>query len=57
MAHNMSKVSIAFTVSSIIGALLDGFAGASLGSDALLWLVALASSVLVFIFAQHRQPA
>ncbi|MGB4812545.1 MAG: MFS transporter [Methylophilaceae bacterium] len=57
MAQNMSKVSIVFTASSIIGALLAGFAGASLGSDALLWLVALASSVLVIIFAQHRQPA
>lgn len=55
MAQNMSKVSIAFTVSSIIGALLAGFAAASLGSDALLWLVALASGALAAIFALHRQ--
>ena len=50
MAQNISKVSIAFTVSSIAGALLAGFAAAGFGSDALLWLVALVSGVLAVIF-------
>ena len=55
MAENMSKISIAFTVCSIAGSLLAGFAAASLGSDALLWLVALVSGVLVVVFArQHK---
>ena len=50
MAQNISKVSIAFTASSIVGALLAGFAAHSLGSDALLWLVALVSGVLALVF-------
>ena len=54
MAENMSKISIAFTSSSIVGALLAGFAAASLGSNALLWLVAIASGVLVIFFIRHR---
>jgi len=55
MAENMSKISIAFTVCSIAGSLLAGFAAASLGNDAFLWLVILVSAVLVVVFArQHR---
>lgn len=53
MARNMSKVSIAFTVSSIVGALLAGFAAAGMGSDALLWLVALVSGLLAIIFLRQ----
>jgi hypothetical protein len=51
----MSKISIAFTVCSIAGSLLAGFAAASLGSDALLWLVALASGALGIIFMRAYQ--
>ena len=55
MVENISKISIAFTVCSIAGSLLAGFAAASLGSDALLWLVILASAALVVVFArQHK---
>ena len=50
MAQNMSKVALTFTASSIVGALLAGFAAAGFGSDALLWLVALVSGVLAVIF-------
>lgn len=53
MAQNISKVSIAFTVSSIVGALLAGIAAASLGSNALLWLVALVSGLLAIIFMRE----
>ena len=52
MAQNISKVSIAFTTCSIVGALLAGLAAASLGSDALLWLVALVSGALAVYFAR-----
>jgi len=55
MAENMSKISIAFTACSIAGSLLAGFAAASLGSDALLWLVALASGLLVVVFIRNLQ--
>lgn len=54
MAENMSKISIAFTSSSIVGALLAGFAAAGLGSNALLWLVAVASAILTAFFMPHR---
>ena len=57
MAQNMSKVSIAFTISSMIGALLAGFAANSLGGDALLWLVALASILLAVIFVRNLREA
>ena len=52
MAENISKISIAFTVCSIVGSLLAGFAAHSLGSDALLWLVALVSGALAIYFAR-----
>lgn len=46
MAENISKVSIAFTAFSIIGALLAGYTSQLLGTDAVLWLVIIVSGVL-----------
>ncbi|MGV3580980.1 MAG: MFS transporter [Methylophilus sp.] len=46
MIQNMSKVSVAFTSSSILGALLVGLTAQQLGGDALIWLVAVVSGLL-----------
>jgi uncharacterized membrane protein YfcA len=51
----MSKIAIAFTVCSIVGSLSAGFTAASLGSDALLWIVLLVSSLIIITFAQKRE--
>jgi predicted MFS family arabinose efflux permease len=53
MARNMSKIAIAFTVCSIVGSLSAGFAAASLGSDAFLWIVLLASCIISITFSRH----
>ena len=53
MARNMSKIAITFTVCSIGGSLSAGFAAASLGSDAFLWIVLLASSLIAITFARY----
>jgi MFS family permease len=53
MAENMSKIAISFTVCSIVGSLLAGFAVEHLGSEALLWLAALASGALVIVLLQN----
>lgn len=50
MAENMSKVSIAFTASSIAGALMAGYAAQRLSGDAVIWLVAITSGVLALVF-------
>jgi MFS family permease len=55
MADNMSKISIAFTVCSIFGALLAGYATSGLGSDALLWIVLLVSGILTCILIKNLQ--
>jgi predicted MFS family arabinose efflux permease len=54
MARNMSKIAIAFTVCSIAGSLSAGFSAASLGSDAFLWIVLLASSIIAIVFANQH---
>jgi MFS family permease len=53
MAENMSRVSIAFTVFSILGALLAGFSSAHFGSDALLWIVTIVSAILTCILLKN----
>lgn len=53
MADNMSKISISFTVCSIFGALLAGYATSGLGSDALLWIVLLVSGILTGILIKN----
>ena len=53
MAENMSKISISFTICSIIGSLFAGVATERLGSDALLWVVALASGTLVIVLLRN----
>ncbi len=50
MAENMSKVSIAFTASSIVGALMAGFAAENVNHDAVIWLVAITSGVVTLVF-------
>jgi predicted MFS family arabinose efflux permease len=55
MADNMSKISISFTVCSIFGALLAGYATSGLGSDALLWIVLLVSGILTGILIKNLQ--
>jgi MFS family permease len=55
MAENMSKVSISFTVCSILGALLAGYATNGLGSDALLWIALLVSGILTCILIKNLQ--
>ena len=59
MAQNMSKVSIAFTASSILGALSAGFVAENVSSDAVIWLVAITSGVLtlIFIHALYQQKS
>jgi undecaprenyl pyrophosphate phosphatase UppP len=47
MARNMSKIAIAFTVCSIVGSVSAGYAAASLGSDAFLWIVLLVSGIIL----------
>lgn len=54
MARNMSKISIAFTASSIIGALITGVVANQLGGDALFWFVSLISALLTLIFVVNR---
>jgi MFS family permease len=54
MAENISKISISFTVFSIIGALLAGYTSQLLGTDALLWLVILVSGVLSLLLFKNK---
>jgi MFS family permease len=54
MAENISKISISFTVFSIIGALLAGYTSQLLGTDALLWLVILVSGVLSLMLFKNK---
>ncbi len=53
MAENMSKISISFTICSIIGSFFAGFATERLGGDALLWVVALASGALMILLLKN----
>ena len=50
MAENISKVSIGFTPSSIVGAMMAGFAAENVNNDAVIWLVAITSGVLALVF-------
>lgn len=53
MAENMSKISISFTICSIIGSFFAGFATERLGGDALLLVVALASGALMILLLKN----
>ena len=60
LTRNMRLVSLTFTVSSIAGPLLAGFAMKALGSDMLMWQLALASGALAIytlgLLEGRRQP-
>lgn len=60
LTRNMRLVSLTFTISSIAGPLLAGFAMKVLGSDMLMWQLALASGALAIytlgLLEGRRQP-
>jgi predicted MFS family arabinose efflux permease len=60
LTRNMRLVSLTFTISSIAGPLFAGFAMNALGSDMLMWQLALASGALAIytlgLLEGRRQP-
>jgi MFS family permease len=60
LTRNMRLVSLTFTISSIAGPLVAGFAMKALGSDMLMWQLALASGALAIytlgLLEGRRQP-